>query len=129
MMDFENKNGCNAAIELMDEIVSRNLVECGEVALRTINEKLYIDLITNDVSEDTSFTRFLKGDQATLNKRRYSFIRIDPADVMEFDINTLKIEQKTISMVFMKLNNSNRKELNVALSDQNEVNKLIAYVC
>lgn len=129
MMEFESKSGSNAAIELMDEIVSRNLVECKEVALRTINEKLYIDLITNDTSEDTTFTRFLKGDQATLNKRKYSFIRIDPADIIEFDINTLKIEQRYISMVFMKFNNSNRKELNVALSDQNEVNKLIAYVC
>lgn len=129
MMDFENKNGGNVAIELLDEIVSRNLVECKEVALRTINEKLYIDLITNDTSEDTTFTRLLKGDQATLNKRRYSFIRIDPTDIIAFDVNTLNVERRNVSMVFMKLNNVDRKELNISLSDQNEVNKLIAYVC
>ena len=128
-MDFENKNGGNVAIELLDEIVSRNLVECKEVALRTINEKLYIDLITNDTSEDTTFTRLLKGDQATLNKRRYSFIRIDPTDIIAFDVNTLNVERRNVSMVFMKLNNVDRKELNISLSDQNEVNKLIAYVC
>ena len=129
MMEFESKNGSNVAIELMDELVSRNMIECKEVELRTINGNLFVDLITNDVSEDTTFTRFLKGDQATLNKRRYSLTRINPADIIEFDVRTLNIENKTVSLVFMKLNTAVRKELNVALSSQNEVNKLISYVC
>lgn len=128
-MDFETVDGRNVAIGLIDEIVSRNMVECQEVVLRTINGKTFVDLITNDVSEDTTFTRFLKGDQATLNKRRYSLVRINPADIIEFDVRTLNIENKNVSLVFMKLNTSGRKELNVALSTQNEVNKLISYVC
>ena len=128
-MDFEAKDGGNAAIEFIDELVSRNLVECKEVEFRTINNRMFIDFITNDESEDTTFTRFLRGDQATMNKRRYSLVRVDPADIIEFDVRTLNIEKKNISLAFMKLNNANRKELNVALSSQNEVNKLISYVC
>ena len=128
-MEFENKNGSNVAIELFDELISRNMIECKEVALRTINGNLFIDFITNDECEDTTFTRFLRGDQATLNKRRYSLTRINPADIIEFDVRTLTIENKNVSLVFMKLNTSGRKELNVALSNQNEVNKLISYVC
>ena len=128
-MDFETNDGRNVAIGLIDELVSRNLVECKEVVLRTINGRLFVDFITNDVSEETTFTRFLKGDQATLNKRHYALVRIDPADIIEFDVRTLNIENKNVSLVFMKLNTSVRKELNVALSNQNELNKLIAYVC
>lgn len=128
-MDFESKNGSNVAIELFDELISRNMIECKEVALRTINGNLFIDFITNDECEDTTFTRFIRGDQATLNKRRYSLVRINPADIIELDVRTLNIESKNVSLVFMKLNTSGRKELNVALSNQNEVNKLIAYVC
>ena len=129
MMEFEAKDGSNVAIELIDELVSRNLVECKEVEFRTINNRMFIDFITNDESEDTTFTRFLRGDQATMNKRRYSLVRVDPADIIEFDVRTLNIEKKNISLAFMKLNNASRKELNVALSSQNEVNKLISYVC
>lgn len=128
-MDFEAKDGGNAAIEFIDELVSRNLVECKEVVFRTINNKMFIDFITYDKSEDTTFTRFLRGDQATMNKRRYSLVRVDPSDIIEFDVRTLNIEKKNISLAFMKLNNANRKELNVALSSQSEVNKLISYVC
>lgn len=128
-MEFESKNGSNVAIELFDELISRNMIECKEVALRTINGKLYIDFVTNDECEDTTFTRFIRGDQATLNKCRYSLVRINPADIIEFDVRTLTIENKNVSLVFMKLNTSSRKELNVALSNQNEVNKLISYVC
>ena len=128
-MEFEAKDGSNVAIELIDELVSRNLVECKEVEFRTINNRMFIDFITNDESEDTTFTRFLRGDQATMNKRRYSLVRVDPADIIEFDVRTLNIEKKNISLAFMKLNNASRKELNVALSSQNEVNKLISYVC
>lgn len=129
MMEFESKNGGNVAIELIDELVSRNMIECQEVVLRTINGNTFVDLITNDISEDTTFTRFLRGDQATLNKCRYSLVRINPADIIEFDVRTLNIENKNVSLVFMKLNTSGRKELNVALSNQNEVNKLISYIC
>ena len=128
-MDFEAKDGGNAAIEFIDELVSRNLVECKEVVFRTINNRMFIDFITNDESEDTTFTRFLRGDQATMNKRRYSLVRVDPADIIEFDVRTLNVEKKNISLAFMKLNNASRKELNVALSSQSEVNKLISYVC
>lgn len=129
MINFEAKDGSNVAIELIDELVSRNLIECKEVVFRTINNRMFIDFITNDESEDTTFTRFLRGDQATMNKRRYSLVRVDPADIIEFDVRTLNIEKKNISLAFMKLNNASRKELNVALSSQNEVNKLISYVC
>ena len=128
-MEFEAKDGGNAAIEFIDELVSRNLIECKEVVFRTINNRMFIDFITNDESEDTTFTRFLRGDQATMNKRRYSLVRVDPADIIEFDVRTLNIEKKNISLAFMKLNNASRKELNVALSSQSEVNKLISYVC
>ena len=129
MIDFEAKDGNNVAIELIDELVSRNLVECKEVEFRTINNRMFIDFITNDESEETTFTRLLRGDQATMNKRRYSLVRVDPADIIEFDVRTLNIENKNVSLAFMKLNNANRKELNVTLSSQSEVNKLISYVC
>ena len=128
-MDFEAKDGGNVAIELIDELVSRNLIECKEVEFRTINNKMFIDFITCDESEETTFTRLLRGDQATMNKRRYSLVRVDPADIIEFDVRTLNIENKNVSLAFMKLNNVGRKELNVALSSQSEVNKLISYVC
>lgn len=128
-MDFEAKDGGNVAIELIDELVSRNLIECKEVEFRTINNKMFIDFITDDVSEETTFTRLVRGDQATMNKRRYSFVRVDPTDIIEFDVRTLNVENKNVSLAFMKLNNAGRKELNVALSNQNEVNKLISYVC
>ena len=110
-MEFEAKDGSNVAIGLIDELVSRNLVECKEVEFRTINNRMFIDFITNDESEETTFTRLLRGDQATMNKRRYSLVRVDPADIIEFDVRTLNIENKNVSLAFIHVASFWRQKL------------------
>lgn len=128
MNNEEMTTGDNVAIELMTDLLAHNVVECEDVAFRNINGRTYVDFVRKNVDKDMTFTRFLQGTEATLNRKHLAITRLDPADVIEMDVHTVNLEEKSVCMVFMKLNGPSRKELNVALSDQDKVQKLMNYL-
>ena len=125
---MEKATNDNIAVEILTDMLANNLVECEEVARRSVNGKTFIDVVINNVDKDSTFKRFLEGTEATLNRKRYTVIRIDPADIIEIDLNTVNLENKSVSIILLKFKNTDRKELKLGISDRDEVEKLVQYL-
>ena len=128
MENQEITTGDNVAIEIMSDLLAHNVIECEDVTFRNINGKTYIDFVRKNVEKNMTFTRFLQGTEGTLNRKHYAITRLNPADIIEMDVHSLNLEEKSVFMVFMKLNGPDRKELNVALSDREKTDKLMNYL-
>ena len=120
--------GDDLVIEILTDLLGHNVIECEGVEVRTINGKSYIDLVRKNIDKDTTIHRFLKGTDTTLNRKSYSITRLNPADIIELDSYSLDYDDKGIMIIFMKLNNPDRKELNVAFSDRDSAQKLMNYL-